>query len=96
MRTRVLLFLIILSILTFKARSEPTQEKAEQEPEPEVETIPEDLPNEEANRDASYFTSETIKEMQDIEKYKNNRLWACNLLAGCKANLEQVFPSIIE
>eukprot|EP00826_Nyctotherus_ovalis_P012330 TRINITY_DN13249_c0_g1_i2.p1 TRINITY_DN13249_c0_g1~~TRINITY_DN13249_c0_g1_i2.p1 ORF type:complete len:108 (+),score=40.59 TRINITY_DN13249_c0_g1_i2:75-398(+) len=106
MRTRVLLFFAFAMALGLAADSETDKPKEENKPSPEagkesdaaeVEDKPreEDLPNEEADRNAHYFTQETLKEMQQLEKYKNNRLWACSLLTVCKMADEQVLSFII-
>lgn len=42
------------------------------------------------DKNANYFTPETLKELANIQSYKNNRLWACYLLSSCKLRLEQV------
>lgn len=46
-------------------------------------------------KDAQYFTQETLKEMLELEKFKNSKLWACYLLTTCKMKLEQVLGCII-
>lgn len=84
MRTRVLLFFALVVGLTFGS----------EDPEKDIEV--EDAPNEEADRNAHYFTQETLEEMQHLDKYMNKRLWGCNLLTLCRMTLEQVFALIIE
>lgn len=84
MRTRVLLFFALVVALSFGSEGD----------ENDIEV--EDVPNEEADRNANYFTQETLQEIQNLDKYMNNRLWACNLLTLCKLTHEQVFISIIE
>jgi len=96
MRTRVLLFFVLLGILTSKVKSESTEEKAEKGSESEVEVTSDDPSDEEADRNAHYFTQETMKEMKDLEKYMNSKLWACSLISLCKIANEQVLSPITE
>jgi len=96
MRTRVLLFFVLLGVLTSKVKSESTEEQAEEGSESEVEVTSDDSSNEEADRSAPYFTQETMKEMKDLDKYMNNKLWACSLVALCKIANEQVLSPITE
>ena len=103
MKARVLLVLALLVAFAFIVSAheghdhdhdhdhahedKPAEKSTEGEPELKDEEKGED------DKEATYFTQETLKELGRVDEFKNNRLWACHLLASCKLKAEQVLFS---
>eukprot|EP01022_Parablepharisma_sp_SALTPOND_P014657 TRINITY_DN2011_c0_g1_i1.p15 TRINITY_DN2011_c0_g1~~TRINITY_DN2011_c0_g1_i1.p15 ORF type:complete len:129 (-),score=19.33 TRINITY_DN2011_c0_g1_i1:5363-5749(-) len=100
MRARVLFFLALLMGFSFIAAQEKAATQEAPKVEPEIKEEPAEEEADEDDKAASYFTQETLKELGKIDEFKNNRLWACHLLASCKLMAEQVlllaFPTHLE
>ena len=98
MKTRVLFLLALMAYWAFASEANTPQADSQEASEPNTDEDDnievEDVPNDEPDRDATYFTQETLNELQNLDKYKNNKLWTCHLLTTCKLKTEQVFKFI--
>jgi len=92
MKARVLLVLALLVISAFAHEGHDHEHDHDQAADKKAEEEPkiEDAEKEVEDKDKTYFTQETLKELSRVDEFKNNRLWACHLLASCKLKAEQV------
>ncbi len=86
--TVVLLFAGLARTAVAPAKTEaPKKEAAKPDTKAAAGSAKSDEPE---DKEAQYFTQETLKEMMNMDEFKNSKLWACYLLTTCKMKLEQV------
>ena len=86
---------VVLMLLIGAVFAAEEQAKTEAPASEIPETIPaeEEAGSSEDDKNAQYFTKETLAELAKIDQFKNSKLWACHMLTACKMKAEQVKTS---